>query len=60
MASITRDQIAAAVQSVTGAPTVGIVAEVEPGIIDAIDELVNGKPVKETRVIAAKETPESK
>ena len=58
MASITRADILAAVQGVTGAPTVGTVAAIEPQIVDAIDRLLNGEPAKETRVIKAKETPE--
>jgi hypothetical protein len=59
MASITKADILAAVQGVTGAPSVGTVAALEPQIVDAIDRLVNGEPVKETRVVKAKETPES-
>lgn len=56
--AITKAEILAAVQGVTGAPTVGTVAAVEPQIVDAIDRLINGAPAKENRVIKAKETPE--
>lgn len=58
MATITKAEILKAVQSVTGAPTVGTVAAIEPQIVDAIDRLVNGEPAKENRVVKAKETPE--
>jgi len=58
MATITKAEILAAVQGVTGAPTVGTVAAIEPQIVDAIDRLVNGTPAKEQRIIKAKETPE--
>jgi hypothetical protein len=56
----TRAQIEAAVKQATGNPDVGTVAVVIPAIVDALDELLNGKPIKEDRVIKAKETPESK
>lgn len=58
VATITKAEILKAVQGVTGAPTVGTVAAIEPQIVDAIDRLVNGEPAKENRVIKAKETPE--
>lgn len=58
VATITKAEILKAVQGVTGAPTVGTVAALEPQIVDAIDRLMNGEPAKENRVIKAKETPE--
>jgi hypothetical protein len=56
MADITKTDIAKAINGVTGAPTCGIVADVTPALVDAIDELINGKPVVEQRVIKAAET----
>jgi len=56
MADITKADIANAINSVTGAPSCGIVADVTPALVDAIDELLNGKPVVEQRVIKATET----
>ena len=53
MADITKTDIANAINGVTGAPTCGIVADVTPALVDAIDELINGKPVVEQRVIKA-------
>jgi len=55
MADITRADITNAINSVTGAPTCGIVHDVTPAIAQAIDELVNGKPV-EQRVVKPAET----
>lgn len=54
--SVTRDDIVAAIHSVTGNPTTGVVADITPGIADAIDALVNPKAAKETRVVKAEET----
>lgn len=48
--------IRAAIDAVTGAPSCGIVADVTPALVKAIDELINGKPVVEQRVIKATET----
>ena len=56
MAEITRSDIEGAINGVTGAPSSGIVADVTPALVDAIDELFNGKPVVEQRVIKATET----
>jgi len=55
--SVTKADILAAVKSVTGDPDTGIVRDITPGIVDAIDALVNPpateaasyKPAKETR-----------
>ena len=56
MADITKADIANAINGVTGSPSCGIVADVTPALVDAIDELLNGKPVVEQRVIKATET----
>jgi hypothetical protein len=56
MPDITRADIEGAINAITGAPTYGIVADVTPALVDAIDELVNGKPVVEQRVVKATET----
>lgn len=56
MADITQADIKAAIESVTGAPSTGIVCDVTPAIVEAIDELINGKPVVEQRVITPVET----
>ena len=53
---ISRAQIEGAIHGVTGAPSSGIVADITPGIVDAIDELINPKPAKENRVIKPAET----
>ena len=54
--SLTKADILAAVKSVTGDPDTGIVRDITPGIVDAIDALVNPKAAKETRVVAPQET----
>jgi hypothetical protein len=56
MADITRADITNAINSVTGNPTSGIVADVTPAIVDAIDKLINPKAETEQRVIKAAET----
>ena len=56
MADITRADIEGAINTVTGAPSSGIVADVTPALVQALDELINGKPVVEQRVIKATET----
>jgi hypothetical protein len=53
---ISAADIRAAIDGVTGAPTSGVVCDVTPAIVNAIDELINGKPVVEQRVIKATET----
>jgi len=55
MADISKSDIRAAIDGVTGAPSCGVVADVTPAIVDAIDELINGKPV-EQRVVKPAET----
>ena len=54
--AITREQILAAINSVTGDPSSGIVHDLQPAIADAIDALVNPPAVKSTRVVGVSET----
>ena len=54
--TVTKADILAAINSVTGDPTTGLVRDITPGIVDAIDALVNPKAAKETRVVVAEET----
>jgi hypothetical protein len=56
MADITRADIQAAIDSVTGAPSVGVVHDVTPGIVDAIARLLVGDSEVEQRVIKPTET----
>ena len=56
MANITRADILGAINTVTGAPSCGIVADATPALVDAIDQLINGKPVVEQRVVKPAET----
>jgi len=55
--AITPADIRAAIEGVTGAPTSGVVWGITPGLIRAIDALINGEPdAPEKRVIKAPET----
>ena len=56
MADITRADIQAAIDDVTGAPSVGVVHDVTPGIVDAIARLLVGDSEVEQRVIKPTET----
>ena len=56
MADITRADIQAAIDDVTGAPSVGVVHDVTPGIVDAIARLLVGDREVEQRVIKSTET----
>lgn len=56
MADITRADIQAAIDGVTGAPSVGIVHDITPGIIDAIARLIAGDSEVEQRIIKPTET----
>ena len=56
MADITRADIQATIDDVTGAPSVGIVHDITPGIIDAIARLLTGDSEVEQRVIKPTET----
>lgn len=55
-----RAEIQAVIDSVTGAPVTGLVADIVPGIVDALDAALNPPAVeeasRETRVIEADET----
>lgn len=54
-----RAEIQAVIESVTGAPVTGLVADITPGIVDALDAALNPPAVeaeeRETRVIEAAE-----
>ena len=56
MADITRADIQAAIDNVTGAPSVGVVHDITPGIVDAIARLVAGDSEVQQRVIKPTET----
>ena len=56
MADITRADIQAAIDNITGAPSSGIVQDVTPGIVDAIARLVAGDSEVEQRIIKPAET----
>lgn len=55
-----RAEIKAVIESVTGAPTTGLIADITPGIVEALDAALNPPAVeeeeRETRVIKAAET----
>jgi hypothetical protein len=54
---VSKGDIRAAIEGVTGAPVSGVVADLTPAIVNAIDELINpGAPAPEQRVIKAAET----
>ncbi len=54
--SLTRDEIAEAIYSVTGNPSVGVVHDITPGIVDALDARLNPKPKIERAVVKPAET----
>jgi hypothetical protein len=56
MAEFTREQIEAAVNSVTGDPSVGVVHDIQSAIIDAVMDVVAPAPARTTRVVKAAET----
>lgn len=57
MSEITRGQITQAIHGVTGTPASGIVHDLTPELVEAINTLINGQPEpRETRVIQAQET----
>jgi hypothetical protein len=56
MANITRADILGAINTVTGAPTCGIVHDVTPALIDAILGLMQGDSKIENRVVKPAET----
>ena len=51
----TRDDIERAIHSVTGAPDTGLLHDATPGIVDAIDALINPKPTEAAAYAPAKE-----
>lgn len=55
-----RAEIQAVIDSVTGAPTTGLIADITPGIVDALDAALNPPAVeeeqRETRVVKPAET----
>lgn len=57
---MTREQIQAIIDSVTGAPVTGLIADMVPGIVDALDAALNpartDEGSRQTRVIEADET----
>ena len=53
----TRDEITKAIHEATGNPDTGVVADITPTIVAAVDALVNpGKPETNTKPKADKET----
>jgi hypothetical protein len=60
---ITRGDIEGAIKGATGDPASGVVADITPAIVNAVDELINGKPQgaadaktkQDTRVVEAPE-----
>lgn len=60
MGNVTRGDIEAAINEATGNPDVGPIKDIQPAIVAAIDALINGEPEKETRVVKAAETRETK
>jgi hypothetical protein len=51
-----RADIEGAIKGATGDPASGAIHDWTPAIAQAIDELINGKPATENRIIKAKET----
>lgn len=56
MADITRADILSAINSVTGAPSTGVVHDVTPAIVEAIARLMQGDVEIEQRVVKPAET----
>jgi hypothetical protein len=56
MADITRADIQAAIDNVTGAPSSGVVHDVTPALVDAIARLVEGDTKIDNRVVKPAET----
>jgi hypothetical protein len=59
MGTISSGDIAGAIKGVTGDPVSGVVHDITPALIAAIDQLINGPkvaPQPESRVIKASET----
>ena len=58
MGTISTGDIEGAIKGVTGDPVSGVVCDITPALVAALDELINGTkaPEKENRVIKAQET----
>jgi hypothetical protein len=57
MPAVTKEDIQNAIDNVTGAPSSGLICDITPGIVDAVNRLVNGDDsAKQTRVVQAAET----
>ena len=57
MPAVSKEDIENAINSVTGAPSSGLICEITPAIVDAVNRLVNGDDsAKQTRVVQAAET----
>lgn len=56
MADITRADIEAAINSVTGDPSSGVVHDVTPAIVNAIAKLIEGDTKIDNRVVKPAET----
>jgi hypothetical protein len=57
MPAVSKEDIQNAIISVTGAPSSGLICEITPAIVDAVNRLVNGDDsAKQTRVVQAAET----
>ena len=56
MTEITRADILGAINSVTGAPSTGVVHDVTPAIVEAIARLMQGDSEIEQRVVKPAET----
>jgi hypothetical protein len=57
MPAVSKEDIQNAIDGVTGAPSSGLICEITPAIVDAVNRLVNGDDsAKQTRVVQAAET----
>lgn len=57
MSAVTREDIKNAIDGVTGAPSSGLICDITPAIVDAVNRLINGDDsAKEARVVKAAET----
>jgi hypothetical protein len=58
MGTISSGDIEGAIKGVTGDPVSGVVHDITPALVAAIDQLINGTkaPEKENRVVKAQET----
>ncbi len=57
MGAISKGDIERAINGVTGAPSSGLICDITPAIVDAVNRLVNGDDsAKQNRIIQAAET----